>query len=164
MQTTMSISSKTQAGICHGGILLAAVLYDAPVCPAVPYRTPSLALEDNLLAAALSCASQCPAEPLPPHPPPHPPTSPPPQVIVMSRKPEFFSYNMPLYEVVTPDGLMRPVLAAKRGGLYCGGSARQVSRARGGVGWGALLQGQHRTSGAGRGGGVCAGEQSTVGV
>lgn len=50
------------------------------------------------------------------------------QVIVMSRKPEFFSYNMPLYEVVTPDGLMRPVLAAKRGGLYCGGSARQVSR------------------------------------
>jgi len=48
------------------------------------------------------------------------------QVIVMSRKPEFFSYNMPLYEVVTPDGLMRPVLAAKRGGLYCGGSARQV--------------------------------------
>jgi hypothetical protein len=46
----------------------------------------------------------------------------------MSRKPEFFSYNMPLYEVVTPDGLMRPVLAAKRGGLYCGGSARQVSR------------------------------------
>lgn len=48
------------------------------------------------------------------------------QVIVMSRKPEFFSYNMPLYEVVTPDGLMRPVLAAKLGGLYCGGSARQV--------------------------------------
>lgn len=48
------------------------------------------------------------------------------QVIVMSRKPEFFSYNMPLYEVVTPDGLMRPVLAAKRGGLYCGGSAKQV--------------------------------------
>jgi hypothetical protein len=52
------------------------------------------------------------------------------QVIVMSRKPEFFSYNMPLYEVVTPDGLMRPVLAAKRGGLYCGGSARQVRAVR----------------------------------
>jgi hypothetical protein len=47
----------------------------------------------------------------------------------MSRKPEFFSYNMPLYEVVTQDGLMRPVLAARRGGLYCGGSARQVSLA-----------------------------------
>jgi hypothetical protein len=46
----------------------------------------------------------------------------------MSRKPEFFSYNMPLYEVVTPDGLMRPVLAARLGGLYCGGSARQVGR------------------------------------
>jgi hypothetical protein len=28
---------------------------------------------------------------------------------------------MSLYEVVTEDGLMRPVLAAKRGGLYCGG-------------------------------------------
>jgi 5'-nucleotidase len=42
-------------------------------------------------------------------------------VIVMARKPDFFSYNMSLYEVVTEDGLMRPVLAAKRGGLYCGG-------------------------------------------
>lgn len=46
---------------------------------------------------------------------------PPTQVIVMARKPDFFSYNMSLYEVVTPDGLMKPVLAAKRGGLYCGG-------------------------------------------
>jgi len=43
------------------------------------------------------------------------------KVIVMARKPDFFSYNMSLYEVVTQDGLMRPVLAAKRGGLYCGG-------------------------------------------
>jgi hypothetical protein len=59
-------------------------------------------------------------------------------VIVMSRKPEFFSYNMPLYEVVTPDGLMRPVLAARLGGLYCGGSARQV-RCLLRTGWWAML-------------------------
>ncbi len=42
-------------------------------------------------------------------------------VIVMARKPDFFNYNMSLYEVVTPDGLMRPVLGACKGGLYCGG-------------------------------------------
>lgn len=35
------------------------------------------------------------------------------------------------YEVVTEDGLMRPVLAAKKGGLYCGGSARMVEKALG---------------------------------
>lgn len=43
------------------------------------------------------------------------------QVIVMARKPDFFNYAMSLYEVVTPEGLMRPVLAARKGGLYCGG-------------------------------------------
>lgn len=53
----------------------------------------------------------------------------------MSRKPEFFSYNMPLYEVVTTDGLMRPALAARLGGLYCGGSARQVTRRLGSTAW-----------------------------
>ncbi|KAF8069710.1 DTX44 [Scenedesmus sp. PABB004] len=52
-------------------------------------------------------------------------------VIVQARKPDFFAYTMPLYEVVTPDGLMRPVLAARLGGLYCGGSARQVEAALG---------------------------------
>jgi hypothetical protein len=35
------------------------------------------------------------------------------------------------YEVVTEDGLMRPVLAAKKGGLFCGGSARMVEKALG---------------------------------
>eukprot|EP00775_Hariotina_reticulata_P009908 gene9907-10064_t len=64
-------------------------------------------------------------------------------VIVMSRKPEFFSYNMPLYEVVTQDGLMRPVLAARRGGLYCGGSARQVEAALGVEGDDILYVGDH---------------------
>lgn len=64
-------------------------------------------------------------------------------VIVMSRKPEFFSYSMPLYEVVTPDGLMRPVLAARLGGLYCGGSARQVEAALGVEGDDILYVGDH---------------------
>jgi hypothetical protein len=49
----------------------------------------------------------------------------------MARKPDFFSYAMSLYEVVTADGLMRPALAAKRGGLYCGGRC-----GRAGAGWG----------------------------
>eukprot|EP00898_Chlorokybus_atmophyticus_P002924 jgi/Chlat1/3632/Chrsp237S03610 len=51
-------------------------------------------------------------------------------VIVSARKPEFFtSSNMPLYEVVTEDGLMRPCYRAKPGGLYNGGCAAQVERA-----------------------------------
>lgn len=66
----------------------------------------------------------------------------------MSRKPEFFSYNMPLYEVVTPDGLMRPVLAAKLGGLYCGGSARKV--------WIVMLDTAPSTPAAAIWAGVCA--------
>ena len=36
---------------------------------------------------------------------------------------------MPLYEVVTEDGLMRPVFSARKGGLFCGGSAVMVERA-----------------------------------
>ncbi|KIZ07124.1 hypothetical protein MNEG_0828 [Monoraphidium neglectum] len=64
-------------------------------------------------------------------------------VIVMARKPDFFSYNMSLYEVVTEDGLMRPVLAAKRGGLYCGGSARMVEKALGVEGDDILYVGDH---------------------
>ena len=65
------------------------------------------------------------------------------QVIVQARKPEFFNYNMSLYEVVTADGLMRPVLAAKRGGLYCGGSAGVVEKALGVEGDDILYVGDH---------------------
>jgi len=50
-------------------------------------------------------------------------------VIVQARKPDFFTGNMSLYEVVTADGLMRPVLDAKKGGLFCGGSASMVEKA-----------------------------------
>ncbi|GAX76350.1 hypothetical protein CEUSTIGMA_g3796.t1 [Chlamydomonas eustigma] len=64
-------------------------------------------------------------------------------VIVMARKPDFFNYQMSLYEVVTEDGLMRPALAAKRGGLYCGGSARMVEKALGVEGDAILYVGDH---------------------
>ena len=50
------------------------------------------------------------------------------QVVVQARKPDFWAHAMPLYEVVTPDGLMRPAMDALRGGLYCGGSAMMVRR------------------------------------
>ena len=49
---------------------------------------------------------------------------------------DFFSYTMSLYEVVTEDGLMRPVLAAKRGGLYCGGRRERGARRYGHTGLG----------------------------
>lgn len=45
---------------------------------------------------------------------------------MQARKPDFWAHAMPLYEVVTPDGLMRPAMNASRGGLYCGGSATMV--------------------------------------
>ena len=45
---------------------------------------------------------------------------------MQARKPDFWAHAMPLYEVVTPDGLMRPAMDAQRGGLYCGGSATMV--------------------------------------
>lgn len=65
------------------------------------------------------------------------------QVIVQARKPDFFSYNMSLYEVVTPDGLMRPVMRAAKGGLFCGGSARMVEAALGMEGDDILYVGDH---------------------
>ena len=47
---------------------------------------------------------------------------------MQARKPDFWAHAMPLYEVVTPDGLMRPAMDAQRGGLYCGGSATMVCK------------------------------------
>jgi hypothetical protein len=61
----------------------------------------------------------------------------------MARKPDFFNYNMSLYEVVTKDGLMRPALAARPGGLYCGGSAHMVEKALGVEGDDILYVGDH---------------------
>ncbi|CAI5507526.1 unnamed protein product [Closterium sp. Naga37s-1] len=64
-------------------------------------------------------------------------------VIVSARKPEFFSMAHPLYEIVTPDGLMRPCFKANSGGLYCGGSAQMVEKALGFAGDETLYVGDH---------------------
>ena len=66
-----------------------------------------------------------------------------PQVIVQARKPDFFNHNMSLYEVVTDDGLMRPVMKARKGALFCGGSARMVEAALGIEGDDILYVGDH---------------------
>jgi len=46
--------------------------------------------------------------------------------IVSARKPAFFSQAMPLYEIVTEDGMMREKFRMKEGRLYSGGSASMV--------------------------------------
>jgi HAD superfamily 5'-nucleotidase-like hydrolase len=52
-------------------------------------------------------------------------------VIVNARKPDFFRSSQPLYEVVTDEGLMRPAATMERGGMYSGGTAKQVEAALG---------------------------------
>ena len=47
-------------------------------------------------------------------------------VIVNARKPNFFNLDMSLYEIVNNQGLMKPAERARKGGLYCGGTARMV--------------------------------------
>mmetsp|Transcript_9338 Transcript_9338/g.14729 ORF Transcript_9338/g.14729 Transcript_9338/m.14729 type:complete len:773 (+) Transcript_9338:291-2609(+) len=47
-------------------------------------------------------------------------------VMVSSRKPAFFSQKMPLYEIVTEDGMMREKFKLKEGRIYSGGSASMV--------------------------------------
>ncbi|KAK9835024.1 hypothetical protein WJX81_005119 [Elliptochloris bilobata] len=64
-------------------------------------------------------------------------------VVVQARKPDFWAHAMPLYEVVTPDGLMRPAMDAARVGLHCGGSATMVEKALGVAGDDILYVGDH---------------------
>lgn len=65
-------------------------------------------------------------------------------VIVGARKPEFFTAHAPFFEVVTGDGLLRPVLGPlKAGGAYVGGSAAQVERDLGISGDEILYVGDH---------------------
>jgi len=68
-------------------------------------------------------------------------------VIVQARKPDFFTHRSVLegsmYEVVTEDGLMRPVIQAHRGGIFCGGSAKQMEDALGVEGSDILYVGDH---------------------
>jgi 5'-nucleotidase len=49
-------------------------------------------------------------------------------VVVAANKPGFFSVRAPVLEVVSEDGLLRPVLAMKRGGVYHGGNASMVEQ------------------------------------
>jgi HAD superfamily 5'-nucleotidase-like hydrolase len=65
-------------------------------------------------------------------------------VIVGARKPDFFTAHAPFFEVVTGDGLLRPVLGPlKPGGAYMGGSAAQVERDLGISGDEILYVGDH---------------------
>ncbi len=48
-------------------------------------------------------------------------------VMVSARKPDFFSNSMPLFEVATEEGLLRPCSSGlRRPGVYVGGDAAQV--------------------------------------
>lgn len=50
-------------------------------------------------------------------------------VVVGARKPAFFQDTSPIFEVVTEDGLLRPVVGTPReGGIYLGGYASLVER------------------------------------
>ena len=65
-------------------------------------------------------------------------------VIVGARKPDFFTAHAPFFEVVTPDGLLRPLVGPlKAGGAYMGGSAAQVERDLGIQGDEILYVGDH---------------------
>ncbi|HPC83650.1 MAG TPA: HAD-IG family 5'-nucleotidase [Thermoanaerobaculaceae bacterium] len=64
-------------------------------------------------------------------------------VIVSARKPDFFSQRMPLFEVVTEDGLLRPINTLRRPGVYVGGDATDVEQYLGVSGEEILYVGDH---------------------
>jgi 5'-nucleotidase len=65
-------------------------------------------------------------------------------VIVGARKPDFFTERAPFFEVVTEDGLLRPVSGTlKPGGAYMGGCAAQVEHDLGISGDAILYVGDH---------------------
>ena len=65
-------------------------------------------------------------------------------VIVGARKPDFFAVRSPFFEVVTEDGLLRPVTGPLRSGAaYLGGSAMQVEQDLGISGDAILYVGDH---------------------
>jgi HAD superfamily 5'-nucleotidase-like hydrolase len=49
-------------------------------------------------------------------------------IVVAARKPQFFLGRSPLFEVVNEEGLLRPALELRPGGVYFGGSAAQVEQ------------------------------------
>jgi HAD superfamily 5'-nucleotidase-like hydrolase len=65
-------------------------------------------------------------------------------VIVGARKPDFFTTSAPFFEVVTPDGLLRPATGKLApGGAYLGGSAARLERELGLSGDEILYVGDH---------------------
>ncbi|HPW56503.1 MAG TPA: HAD-IG family 5'-nucleotidase [Thermoanaerobaculaceae bacterium] len=64
-------------------------------------------------------------------------------VIVSARKPDFFSQRMPLFEVATEDGLLRPINNLRRPGVYVGGDATDVEQYLGVSGEEILYVGDH---------------------
>lgn len=68
-------------------------------------------------------------------------------IIVEARKPTFFTSRNPLFEVVSEDGLLRPVYdGMKSEGIYLGGHAGQVENALGFDGNQILFVGDHMFS------------------
>jgi HAD superfamily 5'-nucleotidase-like hydrolase len=65
-------------------------------------------------------------------------------VIVSARKPAFFTERVPFFEVVTEDGLLKPVMGPlKAGSAYVGGCAMQVEQDLGISGDAILYVGDH---------------------
>lgn len=64
-------------------------------------------------------------------------------VIVSARKPGFFTSRMPAYEVADAEGLLRPVLELREGGVFVGGDASQVEALLGVSGEEILYVGDH---------------------
>jgi 5'-nucleotidase len=65
-------------------------------------------------------------------------------VIVGARKPDFFTGQAPFFEVVSPDGLLRPLTSkVALGGSYLGGSAARLERDLGFSGDELLYVGDH---------------------
>jgi len=70
-------------------------------------------------------------------------------IIVNARKPDFFSQRNSMYQIVTEDGLMKPVVQAFKGGIFAGGSAAQVEKAVGIKGDDIMYVGDHIYTDAG---------------
>ncbi len=64
-------------------------------------------------------------------------------VLVSARKPAFFTQAMPVFEVVSGDGLLRPAATLRDGGVFVGGDARLVESHFGVHGEDILYVGDH---------------------
>ncbi len=65
-------------------------------------------------------------------------------VIISARKPDFFASSSPLFEVVSPDGLLKPALhGVRRGGIFLGGHAALIESYLGASGDQILYVGDH---------------------